>query len=86
MAYEQKPESGSLHRNNRKRPDKKDPDYTGTALIGGVEYYIDAWLNEYRSGENQGKKYFGMKFKAKDGGGPGQQSVPQVPADDDIPF
>lgn len=69
MAYEIKPNSGSLFRNENRRPDKtrddgsvvKDAEYAGSAVIDGVEYFVDAWVNEAKTG----KKYFGLRFKPK---------------------
>lgn len=59
---ERKDYSGALFKNDRKREGKKDADYRGDAIINGVSYWIDAWVNESKDG----KKYFGVKFKPKD--------------------
>ena len=61
MAYEQKDNSGSLFRNERKEKDTH-PDHTGTALIDGREYYISAWIKE----KKDGGKFFSMSFKPKE--------------------
>jgi hypothetical protein len=55
--FEQKPNSGSLFRNKQKR-DAKSPEYYGSALINGVEYRINAWLNETKGGERYMKLSF----------------------------
>jgi len=93
MAYEQKPNSGSLFKNDDKRDGKQDADYRGSALIGGVEYYLDAWINTKKDGHG---KYLGVKYKPKNP--PAEvavaQSAPSLPVkpgtdadfDDDIPF
>jgi hypothetical protein len=60
MAYEQKDNSGVLFRNDRKEKDTQ-PDHTGNALIGGVEYYISAWVKDGKRG-----KFFSFSFKPKD--------------------
>jgi hypothetical protein len=60
MAYEQKPNSGVLFRNDRKEKETQ-PDHTGNALIGGVEYYISAWVKDGKRG-----KFFSFSFKPKD--------------------
>jgi hypothetical protein len=60
MAYEQKDNSGVLFRNERKEKETQ-PDHTGNALIGGVEYYISAWVKDGKKG-----KFFSFSFKPKD--------------------
>lgn len=60
MAYETKPNTGSLFRNDRKESDTH-ADYKGQAVIGGVEFWLDAWLNE----SSNGTKYMALKFKPK---------------------
>lgn len=85
---ERKDNSGALFKNDRKREGKKDADYRGTALIAGVEYYVDAWVNETKDG----RKYFGVKYKPK---GDAPTAVPMIATppvppvedfDDSIPF
>tara|TARA_R110000868_G_scaffold259467_1_gene517717 strand:+ start:3430 stop:3648 length:219 start_codon:yes stop_codon:yes gene_type:complete len=44
MAYEQKPNSGSLFKNDRKREGKNDSDYTGKGVVEGNDVWIDAWI------------------------------------------
>lgn len=83
--YTPKPNTGSLFRNENKKTDKH-PDYSGTALIDGVEYYIDGWINEVRSGERKGKKYFSFKFKEKSRQPPYASSEDDVSDDGDVPF
>lgn len=74
---------GSLFRNDRKERDTH-PDYTGTCQIEGVEYYINAWVKESKSG----KKYFSFSFKAKDA--PTSEPYKTAPItddmEDDLPF
>lgn len=61
MAYEMKDNTGSLFKNDRKETDSH-PDYKGSALLGGVEHWLDAWINEARDGS----KYMSLKFKPKE--------------------
>jgi hypothetical protein len=81
---------GALFKNKNMREGKKDPEYKGSATIGGVEYWVSSWINTSKAGE----KYMSMAFKAKE-----QQAAPapkaeelKAPADtdpfhdDDIPF
>ena len=88
MAYEQKDNSGTIFRNNRKEKDTH-PDHTGTALIDGREYWISAWVKE----SQKGGKFFSLAFKPKEERGdmredskPKRQSADPRPIDDDIPF
>jgi hypothetical protein len=71
---------GVLFKNKDKRPDKKDADYRGNATINGIEYWVDSWVNDAKSGE----KYMALKFKAKDQQAPAK-AEPE-PFSDDIPF
>lgn len=60
MAYEQRDNSGSLFKNDR-RETENHPNATGTALIDGVEYYVSAWTKEGRKG-----KFQSLSFKRKE--------------------
>lgn len=91
MAYEQKDFTGSLFKNDRREKDSH-PNAKGSALIGGVEYWVDAWTNEDRNGN----KYQALKFKRKEQGGGQTANRAQEPhpgahggdsdLDDDVPF
>jgi uncharacterized protein (DUF736 family) len=61
MAYEQKDNSGSLFKNDRKESDSH-PDYKGSALIDGADYWLDSWINTAKDG----MKYMSLKLKRKD--------------------
>lgn len=81
--------TGVLRKNdNQKTP--KHPGYKGSCNVGGVDYWIAAWVNE----ADDGRKYFSLKFEPKEqpkpetrqrpaSGGPG--SVDDI-KDSDIPF
>ena len=60
MAYELKENSGSLFKNERREKDSH-PNATGTALIGGVEYWVSAWTKEGAKG-----KFQSLAFKVKE--------------------
>lgn len=63
MAYEMKPNTGSLFKNDRKETDSH-PDYKGSALIDGLgECWLDAWINTAKDGS----KYMSLKLKPKNG-------------------
>jgi hypothetical protein len=78
--------TGILSRNDRKEKDTH-PDFKGNATINGVDYWIDAWVQERKDGS--GRKFFKLKFKAKDQAQAGA-GKPRAQADeemsDDIPF
>ena len=61
MAYEQKDNSGSLFRNDKDGVESR-PDYRGSALIDGVEYWMDSWLKTSKDG----KKWMSFSFKPKE--------------------
>ena len=88
MAYEQRDNSGSLFKNDRKEKETH-PDYKGSAMINGQEMWMSAWLKT----ASNGSKFMSFSFQAKD-----QQAAPQAqkqaarqPApvedfNDDMPF
>lgn len=59
--YEQKPDTGALFA-NADRTKETQPNAKGSALIGGVEYWVSAWTNT----SSKGAKYQSLKFKRKD--------------------
>ncbi len=87
MAFEPKPNTGSLFKNERKTTDSH-PDYTGSALVDGVSYWQDAWINK----DKNGKTYMSLKFKPKEAKADHQNERPAArkPArddlDDSVPF
>ena len=88
MAYEQRDNSGSLFKNDRKEKENH-PDYKGGCMVGGVEMWMSAWL---KTGAN-GTKFMSFSFQPKDQQqAPARQTpasqAPQVEPDfaDDLPF
>lgn len=61
MAYEQKDNSGSVFRNERKEKDTH-PDVRGSCLIDGVDYWMDGWSKKTKDG----KPWTSYSFKRKD--------------------
>ncbi len=82
MAFEHKPNSGSLFKND-KREKETHAHARGDALIDGVEYWISAWTNTKKDGE----KYQGLKFSRKDENkAPNPANNRSDDFDDDIPY
>jgi hypothetical protein len=83
MAFEQKDNSWALFRNDRKEGEN-DPDYKGSATIGGVEYWLNAWLRTSKAGQ----KYFSGSLKPKVWKGDGERKPVSVQQDlnDEVPF
>lgn len=88
--YETRDNTGRLFKVEEDKKRERGPDYSGTALVDGVEYFMDAWLKTADSG----RKWMSFSFKAKE-----KQAAPAVkqpaqpqrrrdtPEDDsDIPF
>lgn len=69
MSYETKDYTGKLFKNEKKEKDTH-PDYTGTALIGGVDHFMDAWLKTSEGG----RKWMSFSFKPKQ-----KQAQPPAP-------
>lgn len=65
--YQQRDYTGSLFKNEEKKTESH-PDYSGTALVGGVEMFMDAWIKTADSG----RKWMSFSFKPKE-----KQSAPQ---------
>ena len=81
MAYEMKDNSGSLWKNLKKEKESH-ADYTGNVMINGTEYWLKGWVNE----TNDGRKYFGLTFTAKDAPKEQRTAPAKVHDDDEIPF
>ena len=87
MAFEAKPNTGSLFKNERKEKETH-PDYKGSCLVGGSEMWMSAWL---KTGAN-GTKFMSFSFQPKDQQAPARQApVRQAPQadpnfDSDLPF
>jgi hypothetical protein len=81
MAFEQRENTGAIFVNDRKTEDAH-PDSTGTALIGGVEYWVSCWRREAKSG----KRYLALSFKPKDTESARPKESARTDFDDEIPF
>lgn len=86
MAYELNEGRGSFFKNDKKQ-NEKQPDYTGSIKVGGVEYWLSVWNAESKTG----RKYCSVAVTPKSGGSsynsPSQQfDKPEEDFGDEIPF
>jgi len=66
MAYEPRDNSGSLFRNDRATSDRH-PTHKGKATIGGVDYWVSAWVKEAgQNSKNPGARFFSLAFEPKE--------------------
>ena len=81
MSYEQKDNSGSLFKNDRKEKDTH-PDRTGSALIGGVAYWVSGWVKQ----DKNGNPWMSLSFKPKEAKAERAAKSTRDDMDDTIPF
>ena len=84
MAYEVKPNSGSMFVNDKKEKDTH-PDRKGSALIGGVEYWVSGWLKKTK----EGATWLSLSFEPKQAAqrqAPNRYAQARGRDDDDIPY
>ena len=62
MAFEPKPNTGALFKNERKTKTTQ-PDYQGNVNIDGVEYKLSGWIREMK---DKGTKYLSLSVAPKD--------------------
>jgi hypothetical protein len=72
--------SGVLFKNDKKEQEKH-PDYKGSIMVDGNEYWLSAWIKDGKTG-----KFMGLAVSPKDGQPPATKSMPSDLKDDDIPF
>jgi hypothetical protein len=72
MAYEQRNNTASMFKNDRKKSETH-ADWQGTALIDGREYYLNAWTKSGKNGD-----FYSLTFKEK--------GAPKPYVSDDAPF
>jgi hypothetical protein len=78
MAYEQRDNSGSLFKNDKKEQ-ANHPDYKGDAMINGESMWLSAWIKEGKNG-----KFMSLSFKPKQASEGGNNS--RHKPDDEAPF
>jgi hypothetical protein len=87
MSYTPKDMTGSLFKNEKRESDTH-PNARGSAVIDGVDYWVDAWTNTTQAGD----KYQALKFKRKeakkapDRFGAAKAGAPNDRFDDGPPF
>jgi hypothetical protein len=81
VTYELKDNTGSVFANDRKSEDTH-PDRTGTAKIGGVEYWVSGWLHKTKKGQ----PYLSLSFKTKNADNAKPKHSPRDDLNDPVPF
>jgi hypothetical protein len=72
---------GALFRNTRKEQDSH-PDHTGNINVDGREFWLSAWIKVSKDG----KKFFSLQIKPKDGAPAKAATANNADMDYDIPF
>ena len=88
MAYEMRPNQGSLFRNKEMRTDKKDPNLTGKIMLpDGSTHWVSGWTKTTTAGEKWISLNIGNPVFQSGGSEPAQAApIVRVELDDDIPF
>ena len=78
---------GAIWPNDRMREGKKDPEFTGSLNVDGVEYWVSAWRRKPDANPNAPSLSFSVSRKDANRAPNPQREVPQEPDfDDSIPF
>jgi hypothetical protein len=77
--------SGVLFKNDKKE-EPKHPDYKGSVMVDGTDYWLSAWIKEGKTG-----KFMGLALSPKDAQPPGKipyghGKTRQEREDEDVPF
>ena len=82
MERQARDNSGVLFKNDKKESEKH-PDYKGSMIVNGEDYWLSAWIKEGKNG-----KFMGLALSPKDDQPPAKSTPrPSKSIDDDqIPF
>lgn len=81
MAYEQKDNSGSLFKNDKREKDSH-PNAKGSCMIDGVDYWVSAWTKFDKNGNPWQSLAFQKKEERKE-----RKETPSYKGhDEDVPF
>ena len=78
---EQKRDNSGVLFKNDKKEQEKHPDYKGSIMVDGTEYWLSAWIKEGKSG-----KFMGLAVSPKDAQPPTSKPALKNLEDSDIPF
>lgn len=85
MAFEPRDNSGALFKNDDKTEDKH-PNAKGSALIGGIDYWIAAWTKTDKNGNKFQSLAFKPKDEAKANHEASKRMTKQTEEEEDLPF
>lgn len=78
---EQKRDNSGVLFKNDKKEQEKHPDYKGSIMVDGTEYWLSAWIKDGKSG-----KFMGLAVSPKDAQPLASKPMPKNLEDSDIPF
>ena len=81
---EKRDNTGVLFKNDRKE-EAKHPDYKGSVIVGGQEYWLSAWIKEGKSGKFMGLALSPKEAQAKPSERSKATGFDDFP-DSDVPF